>query len=1072
MVIDGEVLANGAAGPSTRGGAGGSIRLEATGYLEGNGRVEASGAPGGAGGRVAVLHGSRGVLPTLRASGGSTGAGAGTVFLRFLPDATGELWIANNGVAGWGLTPVAGGNFANLVIADGANARFTQAVSADDLHINSARAWFAETLTMSSAIPVSMTDSDVTLAAPWSLPAGMALQLDGSRLEITTTTPASLATLQLLNASVLTSRPTTATVTQVLSLNVTGAVQVDATSHVDLDGRGYLGGLALDNLATEGRTGGNQPGSAGANGSHGGLGNNWSGPTYDSYVLPSEPGGGGAAIAGVRGGSGGGALQLNAGTLVLDGLVSANGEAAPTSRGGAGGGINLDVGQLSGLGRVEANGALGSYSGAGGGRVAVVFDSAAGFDWTRVVARGVGGGGAGTVHLKPRMGLGTLVVENGGRDGTGTPLDIAGDLEELRIEGGAYAYTQGGVPFGVGLVRVDGAWGWVWHATIHSVSINASNFSLDDASIVGGALSVVDSELQVIDYYLTSTPSSVTIVNSTVRAENWLSWVVAGAIQVDANSTIHASGYSSCCSGGSVDREGSHGGLGVGGFDAYGSVLTPDTSGGYGERASPNEYAGSGGGVILLQAASLTLDGVILSNGGEGSNGRGAGAGGSVYVSVGQLGGSGSIHADGVQGSGGGRVAVYVTGSTTFDLENVTAKGGPGGGGAGTVYLSANGQTHLRLDNGGATPLAAPTPVSEPAQLDFFTARGSASALVTNDLQILTSLEASNGSARFLGFTELWQSDLSLVNANLRFEDLWWSNQPNVSLDSSTLLLPSGMWFEVTSLDLSNGSTIGITQRPGDLTIRVSDDVVVSADSRITVDGMGFRGGLTDGNPNESGEHPGGVTALGAAGSHGGPGFSPTGYTSPPEYDDLFWPSQPGAGGAGNASTGEPGGNGGGNVQLSCSTLYLDGLITANGAAGYRGGAGGTVNLDLGWLYSGPNARIEARGASFGGGGGRIAFNRADFTLPVCDASRLTGGGGPGTVTVMWPAARLYVDTFGTPTSASVPPTTLPSQGGSLLLDYLSVLNGSHVVTTDQTSATSATVDATSSFTSPNLVLP
>ncbi len=87
-----------------------------------------------------------------------------------------------------------------------------------------------------------------------------------------------------------------------------------------------------------------------------------------------------------------------------------------------------------------------------------------------------------------------------------------------------------------------------------------------------------------------------------------------------------------------------------------------------------------GGGAIKLIADLLILDGKIIAEG-EGFNtfftSQGGGSGGSIFLDVGTLNGSGTIQASGGSGytfyggggGGGGRIAVYYQ-STNFDLQN------------------------------------------------------------------------------------------------------------------------------------------------------------------------------------------------------------------------------------------------------------------------------------------------------------------------------------------------------------------------------------------------------------------
>ncbi|MDP6584271.1 MAG: hypothetical protein QF535_06420, partial [Anaerolineales bacterium] len=133
----------------------------------------------------------------------------------------------------------------------------------------------------------------------------------------------------------------------------------------------------------------------------------------------------------------------------------------------------------------------------------------------------------------------------------------------------------------------------------------------------------------------------------------------------------------------------------------YGSIIRPVTIG----SGGGNDFTeGQGGGAILLNISdTLTVDGLISSNAStEGSGG--AGSGGSVYIIVDKLVGTGTISADGGrtsasnQGSGGGgRVAIYYT--TNSFTGNISASAGKATtnnyyGAAGTVYMKSAAQTN------------------------------------------------------------------------------------------------------------------------------------------------------------------------------------------------------------------------------------------------------------------------------------------------------------------------------------------------------------------------------------------
>lgn len=157
---------------------------------------------------------------------------------------------------------------------------------------------------------------------------------------------------------------------------------------------------------------------------------------------------------------------------------------------------------------------------------------------------------------------------------------------------------------------------------------------------------------------------------------------------------------------GDTEKGASHGGEGG---DNLGST--------YGSTISPTE-AGSGcstvrgGGVISIQATTLSIDGVISANGANSST-TGAGSGGSIKVKGDSLEGHGTVSVNGGSsiskgGGGGGRLVLDVKVLTSF-YGALEAKGGSGtksNGAAGTVYklyqLSGGApKSELVIDNNG-----------------------------------------------------------------------------------------------------------------------------------------------------------------------------------------------------------------------------------------------------------------------------------------------------------------------------------------------------------------------------------
>lgn len=281
--------------------------------------------------------------------------------------------------------------------------------------------------------------------------AGQDIVVDGGTLEMDSSgcAPMHFGHVVLRNSAVLTHPAGTAQSTPYIDIEV-ASLSVDATSAIDVSGKGYPAKLSWASLGAPGTNALGACSSCG--GSHGGRGGRTSyganaGAAYDLVHAPAFPGGGGWGAAG------GGLVRVRVtdpqGGIALDGNLLANG-AFSNSGGGAGGGVWLHTPVLSGAGQVAVNGANGQpccgyASGAGGGgRVAVVglaqkAAATALASGSRLTARGGTGwdnGGAGTVFVQAgSQAYGTLVVDNGGTscqaDSTVLPALPDGALELL-----------------------------------------------------------------------------------------------------------------------------------------------------------------------------------------------------------------------------------------------------------------------------------------------------------------------------------------------------------------------------------------------------------------------------------------------------------------------------------------------------------------------------------------------------------------------------------------------------------------------------------------------------------------
>jgi hypothetical protein len=502
------------------------------------------------------------------------------------------------------------------------------------------------------------------------------------------------ASLTLRNGALITHPLATATGISKLDLTVDGTLQVDATSKIDVTGRGFLGEGRPGNSLGGGMTTEFQIGSiARAGGSYGGLGGSLgrtAGPVYGDLTDPNEVGSGGGGVFPTPSiaGTGGGLVRVVAQTVNLDGTINANGDPSDSqdTGGGSGGGIRLDVGTLQGTGQINANGGSGTRGGGGGGgRVAIYYQTLVRFDpATQVAASGGGGtqghpnGGAGTIYLQgPGREEGELLVDNNNvvAQSLSTPLGST-TLGDLRIRRGARARVDG-------LVNLTGAM---------EVSFGA------EVGFVGGRV-IADTVDLNNGSVLTHLPTTATAFFKVDLSANTLRIDATSRIEVTALGFLGEGRPGNPLGGGMTQgfqigstarAGGSYGGLGGSSSGTAGPVYGDPTdpndvgSGGGGIFPTP-AVAGTGGGLIRVVAQTFNFDGTIRADGGAtGSNDAGGGSGGGIRLDVGTLQGTGQITANGGSatrggGGGGGRVAVYYQSLVGFDLATqVAASGGTG----------------------------------------------------------------------------------------------------------------------------------------------------------------------------------------------------------------------------------------------------------------------------------------------------------------------------------------------------------------------------------------------------------
>lgn len=162
--------------------------------------------------------------------------------------------------------------------------------------------------------------------------------------------------VRVLGTGVISPQSATAISTGSIQLTVDQQIFIDTNARIDATGKGYLPGYTW---SPSGPT--QSSASTNSNGaSHGGYGatNDSASVTaevYGNFQDPSTCGGGGSPIYGY---AGGGVIRITAGTLTVNGKISADGLGNQGNyAAGAGGSIALNLGSLSVTGSITAKGA-------------------------------------------------------------------------------------------------------------------------------------------------------------------------------------------------------------------------------------------------------------------------------------------------------------------------------------------------------------------------------------------------------------------------------------------------------------------------------------------------------------------------------------------------------------------------------------------------------------------------------------------------------------------------------------------------------------------------------------------
>ena len=858
-------------------------------------------------------------------------------------------------------------------------------------------------VSLSASAAVTITTDTTILAGDLSLE-NQDVVVDGATLTLNGShAPTSLS---VINGGVVTHTTSEA---GGLSLTTLSLV-IDTSSSIDVSARGLTGRFQAQYAG----------GSHGGKGGFGGFSTNGGLPVepYGNYLQPIDLGLGGRCQISSQNEYGGGAVKIVAQSLTVEGSILANGDTPFRCAGSAGGSIWLDVGTISGSGFIAADGSPGErdgldtryrMGGGGGGRIAIYYDDATGFDFVnQVTALGSDGdiGGPatdGTVLLKQKtsslfeLRLDALDTSEG--------VTVINSLLSGDLEGSHYQLTAEG---GTLLVEND-EWTFdnvLWSAT---QAMDVASLSVLNGSVLFHATSSVDG--------LEITSSSI---------------VIDGSSSIDVSARGLTGRNEAQYAGGSHGGKGGFGGFSTNGglpVEPYGNYLQPIDLGlgGRCQISSQNEY---GGGAVKIVAQSLTVEGSILANGDTPYRCAGS-AGGSIWLDVGTISGSGFIAADGspgerdgldtryrMGGGGGGRIAIYYDDATGFDFVNqVTALGSDGdiGGPAtdGTVLLKQKTSSlfELRLD-----------------ALD--TSEG---VTVINSL-LSGDLEGSHYQLTAEGGTLLVEND------EWTFDNVLWS---------------ATQAMDVASLSVLNGSVLFHATSSVDGLEITSSSIVIDGSSSIDVSARGLTG------RNE---------AQFAGGSHGGiggfGGFSSNGGLPVAPYGSDVQPIDLGLGGRCQISSQNE--YGGGAVKIVAQSLTVEGSILANGDTPYRcaGSAGGSIWLDVGTLAGsgfitadgspGERDGLDTRYRMGGGGGGRIAIYY-DFLVGFDLNAQISVLGGSGDIGGNGSDGTIHlVDGQRPPVIISADPAE-----GDLVADVINSVNVSFLAAIDASSFTNLDVQIT-----------
>jgi len=292
------------------------------------------------------------------------------------------------------------------------------------------------------------------------------------------------------------------------------------------------------------------------------------------------------------------------------------------------------------------------------------------------------------------------------------------DGSESSNFGTANNWTPATIPVSTSLILIDGNY---TSAPVVSSETTVSNI------VIGREVSVLtlSADLTVNQDMIIHSGSTLTHSDNSI-AETYkldltvgrnLTLAMGGKIDVTGRGYDRCQGLGKGNGTGDNGGGGGHGGEGSDGSSAtggstYGSATAPTNIGsGAGSGSGGGGPSYGGGAVILDVTGTTTVEGTISADATPSGYELYAGAaGGSVFITTGNIAGSGTITANGNGGTssgpgngGGGRISLILTAGTDFGNITLQAYGGSANaraGGAGTIYQEPkNGGSSVIVDN-------------------------------------------------------------------------------------------------------------------------------------------------------------------------------------------------------------------------------------------------------------------------------------------------------------------------------------------------------------------------------------